>query len=66
MANDFDIKKVGHLQFEGIDHGDYPDYCDAYVVGGDYDGRELTDEEVDLINDEYRDFMYEKLMNHIF
>lgn len=65
MSEPFDIKKVGHLKFEGIDHGDYPDYCDAYVVGGDYDDRELTDEEIELLQDEYSDFCYEKLWEYL-
>lgn len=65
MSEKFDISKVSNLQFEGIDHRDYPDYCDSYVVSGDYDGEEMTDEQLEEL-DSYPDFVYEKLMNHIF
>ena len=27
--------------FEGIDHRDYPDYCDAFIASAEYDGRDL-------------------------
>ena len=61
-----DLNKISNIQFEDIDHSDYPDYSDAYVSYAEYDGEEMTDEQLDTLNDEYRDFVYEKLMNHIF
>lgn len=59
-----DFEKVDNIDFDGIDHKDYPDYCDAYIVSADYDGREATDEELEKINDN-SDFVYEKLWEHL-
>jgi hypothetical protein len=39
------------LQFEDVDHRDYPDYCDAYVSAGFIGDRELTEDELDQLND---------------
>lgn len=38
-------------EWEGIDHSDAPDYCDAYAVHAERDGIELTDEELDELTD---------------
>jgi hypothetical protein len=59
-----DLSKITNIQFDGIDHSDYPDYCDAYIVSAEYEGREMTDEELDELN-ENRDFVYEQLWEHL-
>lgn len=61
-----DLSKVSILKFEGIDHKDYPDYCDAYVVEAEYDGEEMTEEQLDELQEDYRDYVYEKLLDYIF
>lgn len=36
---------------QGIDMNDYPDFCDAYIDYAEWDdGEELTDDELDRIN----------------
>lgn len=62
---EFDYKKVTNLEFDGVDYRDYPDYCDAYVVSADYDGVPMTEEQIEELN-ENREFVYERLMNHLF
>lgn len=59
-----DFKKVTAIRFGGIDHKDYPKYCDAYITSCLYDGREPTDEEWDAIESN-SDFVYEELMNYL-
>ena len=44
-------KVYSDLEWDGIDHRDYPDYCDAYVVRGMINGREMTEEELEELND---------------
>lgn len=61
-----DFKKIDNLEFDGIDFSDYPDFVDAYLVSADYDGEEMTEEQIDYINDEYRDFVYERVYDSIF
>ena len=42
------------IEIEGIDNGDYPDFCDAYVDSAKFtDGTELKFHELDIITDEY-------------
>ncbi len=40
-----------NVKFEGIDHKDYPDYCDAYIIYAESNGVPLTDEQLEEIND---------------
>jgi hypothetical protein len=55
-------KKVdrGSLSVEGVHAWDYPDFCDAYLIGATFeDGTPLTDEEMDQLNEEYPDVIWE-------
>jgi hypothetical protein len=60
-----DLTKVDNIKFGDIDWDDYPDFCDAFIESADYDGKEMTDEQLDELN-ENRDFVYEKLMEELF
>lgn len=51
-------------EWDGIDHSDAPDYCDAYIVSAERDGIELTDEEIEELNNS--DLKYELLMEHLY
>lgn len=59
-----DFSKIHNIEFDGIDHSDYPDYCDAYILSCEIDGIEATEEQLNEINND-RDFVYEKLFNHL-
>ena len=59
-----DYNLIDNIEFDGINHDDYPDYCDAYIVSADYDGVEMTEEQIELLNDN-RDYVYEKLINYL-
>jgi hypothetical protein len=58
--NKLDYSKIDNIKVDGIDYSDYPDFCDAYIASADYDGRAMTDEELDLLNEDY-DFVYSAL-----
>lgn len=62
---DLDYSKLEDLDLDGIDYNDYPDFCDAYICGGYYEGRELTEEELDQLNDD-RGFVYELVQDRIY
>ena len=49
----FDFNKITNVSLDGIDHRDYPDYCDAFIDSADYDGKEMTDEQLDDLNEDY-------------
>jgi hypothetical protein len=41
------------IEMDGVDPHDYPDFSDAYIVGAQFvDGTELTQEELELLNNE--------------
>jgi hypothetical protein len=65
MINELDYSKIDNIEFDGIDYDDYPDFCDAYISNADYNGVEMTEEQLELINDD-RDFIYEALMKHLY
>jgi len=54
----FDFRKITNVVLDGLDHKDYPDYCDAFIDSADYDGKEMTDEQLDELNEDY-ELIYE-------
>lgn len=51
-----DYSKISNVQVGGVDMADYPDFCDAYIESADYGDREMTDEELDILNED-REFI---------
>lgn len=60
-----DLSKVSNIKFDGIDHSDYPDYCDAHIVSCEINGVEATEEELEELNDN-SEFVHESLFNHLY
>ena len=58
-------KLINNIEVEGIDTKDYPDFCDAFIASADYDGKEMTEEQLDELNED-SDFVYECVQNHLF
>ena len=53
-------KKVVDLEVDGVDSGDYPDFCEAHFSNGYYeDGTPLTDKELDQLTDLASDVVWE-------
>jgi len=50
---------------EGIDTKDAPDFCDAYITSAQYDGRPMTEEELEELNDD-SDFVYEQVIKWLY
>jgi hypothetical protein len=64
------LENISDLEFDGIDHSDYPDYCDAYISGAsvkDENGkwREATEEELEWLNKQGY-FVCEKLQDYLY
>lgn len=59
----FDPDKIDDYQFHGVDTRDYPDFSDAYLTDVYYDGKEVTEEELEYIEEEHPDWVYDKLMD---
>lgn len=59
--------KVINAEIDDLNHGDYPDYCDAFVSYAEHeDGTPLTDEELDTLNDEHRDIVHQLIWDKLF
>ena len=58
-----DLKQIDNIELDGVDKTDHPDYANAYITRADYKGREMTEEELDCLNDEYGEFVHEKVLN---
>lgn len=61
----FDYSQIDNIELDGIDHRDYPDFCNAYISYAEYKGKPMTDKQLDRLNDD-RDFVYEQVINKIF
>jgi hypothetical protein len=44
--------KINNVKIGGLDMTDYPDFCDAYIESADYGDREMTEEELDILNED--------------
>lgn len=60
-----DYAKISDVEVDGIDTADYPDFCDAFITYAEYDGKEMTDEQLDALNED-GDFVYEAVQNYLF
>jgi hypothetical protein len=56
--------QISNIQIDGVDHRDYPDYCDAYIMTAKVEGRMATDEELDQMNDDGQ-FRYDMVMEYV-
>jgi hypothetical protein len=59
-----EYSKISDLEFEGINHGDYPKYVDAFVSGASYDGKEMTEKQLDELNNN-SDLVHELLTDYL-
>lgn len=60
-----DNTKIDNVELDDVDTKDYPDFCDAFIVSADYNGIAMTEEELNEINED-RDFVYEKVLEHLY
>ena len=60
-----DYNKISDIDVDGIDTSDYPDFCDAFISSAMYGDREMTREELEILNEDY-DFVYDAVQNHLY
>jgi hypothetical protein len=61
-----DVNKLENIEVDGIDTRDYPDFVDAFISYAEMDGVELTDEQLDELNDNHPELIYDCVINHLF
>lgn len=62
----YDLNLITDVDIDGIDMSDYPDFCDAFLVGATYKGRELNDDELEHLQDSNPDWFYEQIWDYIY
>jgi hypothetical protein len=65
IRESLDYSKIDVVEIDGIDWSDAPEFCDAYISQATYDGRDMTDEELDAINDD-SEFLSEQVTKWIY
>lgn len=60
-----DYSKIDDIELDGIDHRDYPDFCDAYICSASYKGRDMSDSELDRLNQD-SDFVYQCVLDKVY
>ena len=56
---------IDNIEVDGIDTNDYPDFCDAFISSADYNGVEMTDEQLEALNEDYG-FVHDCVYNQLF
>ena len=56
---------IDNIELDGIDTNDYPDFCDAFIASADYNGVEMTDAQIDILNEDYS-FVHDCVYNQLF
>ena len=62
---EFKIDLLDDIEIDGIDMRDYPDFCDAFLVGASYKGRELTEDELEYVQESNPEWFYDKVWDKI-
>ena len=53
MKIEFEYQDISGVEIEGIDYSDAPDFCDAYISSAYYKGEPMTEEELEVLNQDY-------------
>ena len=56
--------EIDNVVLEDVHEWDAPDYCDAYIASADYQGKPMTEEQLEEINED-TDLIYEQIQNSI-
>lgn len=64
LGLELNYKKITDIELDGIDMNDYPDFCDAYIASATYKGRDMTESELEQLNQD-SDYVYQKVNDHL-
>lgn len=65
MPIKLDYSKIENVDVADIDMGDYPDFCDAYIASATYEGRDMTEEELEVLNSD-GNYVYEAVQDRLY
>lgn len=61
-----DLQNIDNIVIEGVDRNDHPDYCDIYCESADMYGVPMTDEQLDDLNENHWENIYNYFMGEGF
>jgi hypothetical protein len=62
---ELDYSKIDNIEIGDIDFSDYPKFCDAFIEAADYDGRPMTEAELDVLNED-QDYVHEQVYKYLY
>jgi hypothetical protein len=60
-----DYSKISDIEVNGVNIRNYPDFCDAFIASATYDGRPMSDSELDRLNSD-TDYVYNCVMDRLY
>jgi GTPase SAR1 family protein len=63
---EINLSKIDNIEFDDVDHSDYPDYCDAFISSADMFGHPMSEEELNDLNENHVEWVHEKLIEKLF
>jgi hypothetical protein len=60
-----DYSQIENVEVDGIDTKDYPDFVDAYIASATYQGRDMTDDELDELNND-SNYVYDAVQERLY
>jgi hypothetical protein len=60
-----DYSQIEDAQVDNIKTWDAPDFVDAFIVSATYMGRDMTDEELEVLNED-GDYIHEKVYDWLY
>lgn len=60
-----DYRLITDVEVDNINPADAPDFVDAYIVYAEYDGEEMTQDQLDELNEDL-DFVYNCVLNYFY
>jgi hypothetical protein len=71
LVPEFEMSQLRFLEVDGVDMADYPDFVDSYITGGcvltcDDECRELTEDEIDYINNVHPEIAQIEALEYVY
>lgn len=61
-----DLTKIDNIQMGDVNLSDYPEFSDAFIESADYNGVEMTQAQLDFLNDNHQEFVYDNAYQSIY
>ena len=61
-VQEFDLSKITDVEVEDAHGNQYPEFEDAYISAAYYNGIEMTEEQLDRLNEDEGEFVHDKAL----